>query len=111
MKKEISEFMEIVRKRLSSKEIDREFIDMLLIRIKFYQHERLIHLIVTMTFAIMTVISFFILMTSGGVGAVLLSLLFLGLTIPYVMHYYFLENSVQALYKLYYEAKELYRGE
>ena len=107
MKKEISEYMNIVKHRISSKEIDKAFLEMFLIRIKFYQHERLIHLIVTMTFAIMTVISFFMLITSGGTGAVLLSLLFLGLTIPYVMHYYFLENSVQALYKLYYEAKEL----
>lgn len=111
MKKEINEYMEFVKKRLSSEEIDSEFIETFLTRIKFYQHERLIHLIVTMTFAIMTVISFFILMTSGGIGAVLLSLLFLGLTVPYVMHYYFLENSVQTLYKLYYKAKELYGGE
>jgi len=47
------------------------------------------------------------LVTAGGTAAVLLSVLFLCLTVPYVMHYYFLENSVQALYKLYYEAKEL----
>ena len=107
MKKEISAYIVFVKNRLSTKEINGEFLEMLLTRIKFYQHERLIHLIVTMTFAIMTVISFFILMTSGGTGAILLSLLFLGLTVPYVMHYYFLENSVQALYKLYYEAKEL----
>ena len=37
-------------------------------------------------------------------GALLLTVLFLGLVIPYISHYYFLENSVQALYKMYYEA-------
>ncbi len=111
MKKEISGYTEFVKEHIRSKSVDREFLEMLLTRIKFYQHERLIHLIVTMTFAIMTVISFFMLLTEGGTAAILLSLLFLGLTVPYVMHYYFLENSVQALYKLYYEAKELCRGE
>lgn len=107
MKKEISGYLDYVKNRLSAREIDSEFLEMLLTRIKFYQHERLIHLIVTMTFAVMTVISFFMLITQGGTGAVLLSLLFLCLTVPYVMHYYFLENSVQALYRLYYQAKEL----
>lgn len=107
MKKEISAYTELVKQYVSEKNVDSEFTKMLLTRIKFYQHERLIHLIVTMTFAIMTVISFFMLVTEGGTAAVLLSILFLCLTVPYVMHYYFLENSVQALYKLYYEAKEL----
>ena len=111
MKKEISGYTEFVKEHIRSKSVDGEFLEMLLTRIKFYQHERLIHLIVTMTFAIMTVISFFMLLTEGGTAAILLSLLFLGLTVPYVMHYYFLENSVQALYKLYYEAKELCRDE
>jgi len=99
--------MDFVRLQIKGKNITGEFLEMLLTRIKFYQHERLIHLIVTMTFAIMTVISFFMLVTEGTAAAVLLSVLFLCLTVPYVMHYYFLENSVQALYKLYYEAKEL----
>lgn len=111
MKKEISAYMEFVRQQIKDRNTDSGFLEMLLTRIKFYQHERLIHLIVTMTFAIMTVISFFMLVTEGGTAAVLLSVLFLCLTVPYVMHYYFLENSVQALYKLYYEAKELYSGE
>ncbi len=110
MKKEITAYMEYVRNQLRSGKINTEFVSMLLTRIKFYQHERLIHLIVTMTFAIMTVISFYMLITTGGTGTVLLSLLFLGLTVPYVMHYYFLENSVQALYKLYYEATEKVNG-
>lgn len=106
MKKEISEYMEYVEKQLKDGKITREFLAMFLTRIKFYQHERLIHLIVTMTFAIMTVISVFMLISGAETAGVLLSILFLCLTIPYVIHYYFLENSVQALYKLYYEATE-----
>ena len=61
MKKEISAYMETVKQCIRNKKIDGKFLEMLLTRIKFYQHERLIHLIVTMTFAIMTVLSFFML--------------------------------------------------
>jgi len=105
MKKEIKEYLAEVEIRIKGREdISEEFLKEMLIRIKFYQHERLVHLIVTMTFAIMTMIAFFILMTAYSLPALLLALLFLGLTIPYIYHYYFLENSTQKLYKLYYEA-------
>lgn len=110
MRKEITAYMAFVKEQLAKGNITSEFTAMLLARIKFYQHERLIHLIVTMTFAVMTVISFYMLLTAGGTAAVLLSMLFLGLTIPYVAHYYFLENSVQALYKLYYQTAEKLNG-
>lgn len=110
MKKEISAYMEFVKKQLESGNITAEFIEKLLIRIQFYQHERLVHLIVTMTFAVMTVLSVVMLITTGEISAALLTALFLGLVIPYISHYYFLENSVQALYKLYYEALEKIDG-
>ena len=102
MRKEITAYIASVRNSLSGGEINEKFLSMLLTRIKFYQHERLVHLIVTMTFAVMTVVSFF--MITASTLCLVLALLFLGLTIPYVIHYYFLENSVQALYKMYYEA-------
>ena len=110
MKNEIRDYLEEVQLRIKSREnIDADFIGDMLTRIKFYQHERLVHLIVTMTFAVMTVISFFMLVTVQSLPSLLLSLLFLGLVIPYIYHYYFLENSTQKLYKLYYEALVIYR--
>ncbi len=108
MKKEITEYIAYVLKTIEEKNgVTKDFTEEMLIRIGFYKHERLIHLIVTMTFAVMTVLSFVILMLKGGIGALLLSLLFLALVIPYIAHYYFLENNVQKLYKLYYKAKNL----
>ena len=108
MKNEIKEYITYINDIISSKKgITEELKKELFIRIGFYQHERLIHLIVTMTFAVMTVLSFVILMLEGGIGALLLSLLFLALVIPYICHYYFLENSVQKLYKLYYEIERI----
>ena len=108
MKKEIKEYLAETEIRIRGKEgIDERFLSELLTRIGFYQHERLVHLIVTMTFAVMTVLSFFMLVTNYSLPALLLSLLFLGLVIPYIYHYYFLENSTQKLYKLYYEALDI----
>ena len=70
------------------------------IKISYFQHERLIHLIVTVLFAILEVISIALILTMPSVPAIILSALFLVLVVPYVMHYYFLENSVQHMYKM-----------
>lgn len=107
MKNEIDEYKRALKNTLDAgDEINEAILHTLEKRIGFYQHERLVHLIVTMTFAVMTVLSFFMLTLSGELAALLLSLLFLCLTVPYVGHYYFLENSVQELYRLYYAAYE-----
>ena len=111
MKSEIAEYKKLVKKTLEegSPETDWEqFCEDLYTRIGFYQHERLVHLIVTMTFAVMTVLC---LVFSGGEPNIIMLLggLFLLLEIPYIWHYYFLENSVQELYTLYYKAKEMLR--
>ncbi len=107
MKNEIKDYIKEVKRKISANEISENLAEEMLTRIGFYQHERLVHLIVTMTFAIMTVISFFMLAGGATLLTVGLSLLFLALTVPYVMHYYFLENSVQEMYRLYYEVKRL----
>jgi len=73
----------------------------LLIQISFFQHERLIHLIVTVTFALLTVLTFFCTFFYQNIGLYLLLLLLLVLLIPYIRHYYILENGVQKLYQYY----------
>ena len=86
----------------------------LLIQIKFFQHERLVHLIVTMTMCLLTVITVCALFLSGGapvwsglsVAFMLLFVLFLGLTAAYLIHYYKLENGVQELYGYYNRSRE-----
>ncbi len=76
---------------------------LLLQRIALYQHERLIHLLVTLAFALLFMISLTLALIKGGVGIFILTLLFLVLLVPYIKHYYFLENSVQKLYTYYYK--------
>lgn len=73
----------------------------LLVQIQFFQHERLIHLIVTVLFAVLTVITLLANVFLAEPLLFVLSLLFLVLLIPYIKHYYLLENGVQKLYKYY----------
>lgn len=73
----------------------------LLIQIGFFQHERLIHLIVTVFFALFTIIAILLMVFTGEVAAAALSIAFLSLLIPYIAHYYILENGVQKLYTYY----------
>ena len=79
----------------------KKFQDELLIHIGFFQHERFIHLIVTVTFAILTMIATSLCFFVPGLSVFLLTGLFLSLLIPYIRHYYILENGVQKLYSYY----------
>ena len=72
-----------------------------LIQIQFMQHERFIHLIVTVLFAVMLFISLGVLALSDKIIFALLTVLILLPLIPYIWHYYFMENSVQKMYTQY----------
>ena len=72
-----------------------------LTQVSFFQHERLIHLIVTVTFALLTVSALAIYCIADYMPILLLMLLLLVLLIPYIGHYYTLENEVQKMYVQY----------
>lgn len=72
-----------------------------LVQIQFFQHERLIHLLVTLAFALMELISAIVTILYPQLFTAALSFLMLCLLVPYVVHYYHLENGTQALYVLY----------
>lgn len=72
-----------------------------LTQIAFFQHERLIHLIVTVTFALLEMIAIALAVTVFSPGIGLLAIALLVLLIPYVRHYYILENEVQKMYVQY----------
>lgn len=76
-------------------------IDDMLIQIGFFQHERLIHLIVTVTFALLTIIAILGTLIVPQPALFILVLLLVVLLVPYVRHYYILENGVQKLYQYY----------
>lgn len=74
--------------------------------IGFFQHERLIHLIVTVLFALVTIVCFAVFQIAPSIPVIVLLVLCLALLIPYIFHYYRLENGVQKLYDLYDQLKE-----
>ena len=66
--------------------------------IGFIQHERLIHLMVTMTVAFLFVISMLFSLIYQFLIINLVNFLLLVLLVPYIFHYFKLENGVQKLY-------------
>ena len=72
-----------------------------LVQVSFFQHERLIHLLVTLAFALMELSSAVAAVVTQQPLAAVLMVLLLVLLVPYVIHYYFLENETQKLYAQY----------
>ena len=109
MKKYVKQTMDAVRKYIDLEmknaplEKTLEVLSEFETKIAYFQHERPIHLMVTLAFAaflLFEIFSLFILPASFLYCGILLVLIFFGLTIGYIMHYYFLENSVQQMYHM-----------
>lgn len=84
-------------KKLDYEELKKEH----LIQLDFFMHERLVHLLVTLAFAIFGFGDVYVLVINFQPGLVALFVAIMILLIPYIMHYYLLENSVQKMYKQY----------
>ena len=109
MKRNLHDYIQEIDKKLSvneSKTNWRQLLSNHLIETGFYQHERLIHLIVTVTFAILTIIVFLFMLNNYSIGIFILFILLLLLLIPYIFHYYHLENNVQKMYIQYDKLKQ-----
>lgn len=89
-----------------SRENCQEIMDNHLIQINFFMHERLIHLIVTVLFAIGTFMTIFTYLMVENIGLLVLGFLLIILLVPYVKHYYLLENGVQKMYSQYDDLRE-----
>ena len=99
MRKSIDEYIteidEVIDKTKDLNKLKEEH----LIKIGFYQHERLIHLLVTLFYGVFMFLS--IIMSYYNPLALLIVLIFMIFLIFYVRHYFFLENHVQYMYKQY----------
>ncbi len=106
MTKQIKAYLDHIRAFMTAEHTNEEYCTeraLLLQRIMFYQHERLIHLLVTLAFAVFFLLTLIMFMLVEKIAIMLLAVLFLALLIPYIKHYHFLENSVQELYTIYYK--------
>ena len=100
MKDYLYDYIKEIDKLLDTKEkIAENVIEKHLIKIGFFQHERLIHLLVTLFYAIL-----FLLFAALGFlhyTFFIIAIILLIFLICYILHYFHLENGVQYLYKQY----------
>lgn len=109
MKKRILTYRKYIDSLLASdKQSDWKYIKQEHItQVAFFQHERLVHLIVTVTFAVLELLTVCAYVIVGALDSTLsfplliLALLIIVLLIPYIKHYYLLENEVQKMYVQY----------
>lgn len=98
-------YMDELLKQLESGEVSELQLETLkqehLTQISFFQHERLVHLIVTVTFAILEMLAVLIVLLFPNVATLLLVIVVLVLLVPYIRHYFILENEVQKMYGQY----------
>lgn len=99
MKNSITEYIKYVDDELEKKVDFKKLKDEHLIKIGFYQHERLIHLLVTLFYALFMLLTL-ILSFYNPLGIVIMFILMI-ILLFYVKHYFLLENSVQYMYKQY----------
>ena len=81
-----------------------------LVQISFFQHERIVHLLVTLAFALMELGSAVAAIVAPAPLTAALMILLLVLLAPYIVHYYFLENETQKLYAQYDRMLEMLRS-
>lgn len=99
MKKYLYHYIQEIDELLKQDAIGKDIVEKHLIKIQFFQHERLIHLMVTLAYALLAIISFAI--STFSPLFVFVGLILILFLIPYVFHYFHLENGVQYLYKQY----------
>ncbi len=83
-------------------EVDwKELINYYNFQIKFFQHERLVHLLVTLFTSLVGLGLFVVGLFISSIVLNFLCVVFVLLSFVYIVHYYKLENGVQKLYDLY----------
>ena len=100
MKKYLYDYIEEIDKLLkSNNKITEKTINNHLIKIGFFQHERQIHLYVTLFYVLLFLLF-------AGLGLIhfifcIITVILLIFNLFYIVHYFRLENGVQYLYKQY----------
>lgn len=99
MKKHELFVRDMLSKKLSGEKL-RELLAYHDMQIQWMQHERLVHLIVTLFVCLFMLLSWGFAIISLSIPAIALAVLLLILSLAYIIHYYRLENRVQKWYLL-----------
>lgn len=98
-------YLEYIKSKLSDKNLTKTELEMyksdFLSHIQFMQHERLIHLLVTILFAILLMFGFIVMLISFSWIMVGFVVIIFAVEIFYIFHYYKLENGIQKMYRVY----------
>ena len=100
MKKYINDYIEVLNSKLDNKITEKD-INELLNKIRFFSHERFIHLIITLFFALLSLIFIYLTLTFKIFSLLIVTIILLIMLVFYIFHYYFLENTILNLYKMY----------
>lgn len=100
MKKYIKEYISEIDKKINDNhKFSSDEIDDFLFKMKLFQKERVIHLVITLSYVFFTIL--FLFLTKYIFMVFIIFFILLIFDGFYVYHYFFLENSVQYMYKQY----------
>lgn len=105
MKIYLYDYIKLVDEKIRIKKVTKSFVENHLIKIGFFQHERLIHLLVTLFYGLFMFISLYV--ATFIFNFIIIFFFLLVMLLFYVVHYFRLENGVQYLYKQYDKMKEM----
>ena len=101
MKKYLKEHIQFMENVLEKDDHNWEaLLDFHRARISFFQHERLIHLLVTFFFGLLLLSLILIQILQTNVGFLIEIVILLIMLGFYIWHYFILENGVQKMYRL-----------
>ena len=98
-------YLEYIKSKLGDKDLSKGDLETyksdFLSHIQFMQHERLIHLLVTILFAFLLMFGFIIMLIYFSWIMVIFTGIIFIVEIFYIFHYYKLENGIQKMYRVY----------
>ncbi len=106
MKLKLNNYICELEDKIKNNKIDKVLDEEVLRTIQFFQHERFVHLLVTVFVGISCILFLLGTLQFGLFGLLILFIITLLLFIPYIFHYYYLENGTQKLYDLYFEIEK-----
>ncbi len=103
MKKYIDDYILMLEEKIKNKDVDQKLWDDVLIKIDFFNKERIIHLLITLFYALFAIL--FACHIKESIMYLIFALFMMCFLIPYIIYYFKLEARVQYLYKLYDQTK------
>ena len=91
----LTNYMKYIQERLEKCQSSEELDEIMA------EHKDIVHFLVTMLFAFILIVFFAVLIFKVNLAVLSLVTIVLVLLMFYIKHYYFLENTVQKMYKVY----------